>query len=438
MSCTLVFQNKECFACKPLNSLEKTGVTNVHEPVVLNYVSHPNIIKFISISGEKDVFLLEIFTCTAYKFFIEDEEDDHTLQKSILFQVAIGLRYLHKNNIVHLNLNTDTVVVKSIGGRCEAKITELNDSKFMINSNVIPKSNNHVPYRAPEILSNEGVLSPALDIYAYGMLSLNILSNKESSHNQDPNIWLEALKENKDNDFIEERFKHKKMEQLSLVIHFISNCLSYNPKNRPQIGSIIENDIFKKFQSNKTFEAAYKYEPIYNYKGEYNFTKESDNKFRIGLKWITKMYTTFFNKINVVCLFWNLDLLYKYRRWLDDDNRVYQAAMASIRLILKTVGYPFNNNDLLDDLKKIYSTVDIDKIDEMEISILEQLDGNLLCSELYNKCVTVDDLKDLYDHMLDHNTVKNYLNGNHEEFYATLKHGGNRKADCDINLLFSD
>ena len=98
---------------------------------------------------------------------------------SILDEVYLGLRYLHSRNppIIHRDLTPNNIL---LGRSLEAKITDLGVAKVMQTDNKtsmtkIPGTSYFMPL---ETLTKRPVYGPPLDVFCYGGVVLNVITQK--------------------------------------------------------------------------------------------------------------------------------------------------------------------------------------------------------------------------------------------------------------------
>ena len=96
---------------------------------------------------------------------------------SILDEVCLGLRYLHSRNppIIHRDLTPNNIL---LGGHLEAKITDLGVAKVVRSDNqkTMTKLPGTPDFMPPEALSKRPVYGPSLDVFSYGSVVLNVIT----------------------------------------------------------------------------------------------------------------------------------------------------------------------------------------------------------------------------------------------------------------------
>jgi len=156
---------------------------------------------------------------------------------SILDEVCLGLRYLHSRNppIVHRDLTPNNIL---LGGHLEAKITDLGVAKVMqtdskMTMTKLPGTPDFMP---PEALTKRPVYGPPLDVFSYGGVALNVITQQwpnpsdREQFNSDTDRW-EVVSE------VIRRQKYLNMFAggAADLVPLVTSCLSDNPKKRPSV-----------------------------------------------------------------------------------------------------------------------------------------------------------------------------------------------------------
>ncbi|KZV52962.1 lysM domain receptor-like kinase 4 [Dorcoceras hygrometricum] len=172
----------------------------------------------------------------------------------IALDIAAGLNYLHcyaSPSHVHKNLNSSNVLISrdfraKIANFGLARSAEGDGEQFLLTRHIVGTKG----YMAPEYLEN-GLISPKLDVYALGVLMLEILTGSEVSKLYDRYLQLsdvldpvldqenglENLKQ-----LMDPSLQGKYPPELALLIfRLIDNCLKKDPSDRPSTDEILRS-----------------------------------------------------------------------------------------------------------------------------------------------------------------------------------------------------
>ncbi|GAB9469742.1 Tkl protein kinase [Globisporangium polare] len=145
-----------------------------HELRVWHPLHHPHVVRlFGACHLGKRFFVCEYATNgTLYDFLQRDENRERTWKR--LYELALGLQYLHKENIVHNDLKCDNFLVGSDG---KAKISDFGLSCIPNSAEVKidPKLQGAQQWKSPEYLRGDR-LRLASDIYSFGMCILEAVT----------------------------------------------------------------------------------------------------------------------------------------------------------------------------------------------------------------------------------------------------------------------
>ena len=159
---------------------------------------------------------------------------------SILDEVCLGLRYLHSRNppIIHRDLTPNNIL---LGGHLEAKITDLGVAKVVRSDNqkTMTKLPGTPDFMPPEALSKRPVYGPSLDVFSYGSVVLNVITQ----------LWPEPtdpIEFNPDTDRREvvsevvrrQQYLDRMTGGAADLKPLVMSCLNDNPSNRPSVAQV--------------------------------------------------------------------------------------------------------------------------------------------------------------------------------------------------------
>ncbi|RHZ65146.1 hypothetical protein Glove_319g138 [Diversispora epigaea] len=174
-------------------------------------------------------------------------------KSSILLNILMGLKNIHKMGLMHKDFHSGNIVNQSL---ISCYITDFGLCK-PVSENDPEKTFGIIPYMAPETL-NRGEYIQASDIYSFGMVMLEVLTSYPPYYNipHDANLVMKICKGCK---------PEIKCEVPQFFKEIMEKCWNFEPLNRPtaeelesQLGKYSYNDDIKKQikaanKSNKNF-----------------------------------------------------------------------------------------------------------------------------------------------------------------------------------------
>ncbi|XP_072033887.1 uncharacterized protein [Amphiura filiformis] len=149
-----------------------------HELDMLSMLDHPNIVKLIGVVPERVHFMLILELCEggSLRNYLSNHRDDlpFELQRSWAEQAARAIEYLQHKGVIHKDIKSDNYLIAN------GNVLKLTDFGL---ARLGDKTTNHATergtaaYMAPEVFT-EGILSPKLDIFAYGVVLWEIVTKQ--------------------------------------------------------------------------------------------------------------------------------------------------------------------------------------------------------------------------------------------------------------------
>ncbi|XP_065916283.1 uncharacterized protein [Dysidea avara] len=215
----------------------------LNECQIWSTIRHPCIVQFLGVYyPARDQYRLPVMVMEKMQHSLRGLVENYTniplnVKLSILDEVCLGLRYLHSRNppIVHRDLTPNNIL---LGGHLEAKITDLGVAKVMQTDNKmtmtkIPGTPDFMP---PEALAQKPVYGPSLDVFSYGGVALNVITQQWPKPtdklllNSDTDKWEVASEGTRRQTYLD-MFTGGAADLVPLV----TSCLSDNPKKRPSV-----------------------------------------------------------------------------------------------------------------------------------------------------------------------------------------------------------
>ncbi|XVF59557.1 hypothetical protein PTKIN_Ptkin07bG0285700 [Pterospermum kingtungense] len=173
----------------------------------------------------------------------------------IALDVATGLNYLHSFTNpphIHKDLKCSNVLVDGdfrakIANFALARSTEGPEGQFALTRHIVGTKG----YMAPEYLEN-GLVSTKLDVYAFGVLLLEVITGKEAAalygeeYMNLSDILINVVRENDGQEglkhLVDPSMRENYPSELAIVvIKLINSCLNKDPTARPAMDEIVKS-----------------------------------------------------------------------------------------------------------------------------------------------------------------------------------------------------
>ncbi|KAF3959310.1 hypothetical protein CMV_015868 [Castanea mollissima] len=228
---------------------------------LLNKINHSNIIRLSGVCFNAGQWYLvyEYAVNGPLNDWIYNSSNDGKLLRwaqriQIVFDVASGLSYLHSFTSpphVHKDIRSSNILLDSdfrakIANFGLARTAEWQEGQFSLTRHIVGTRG----YMAPEYLEN-GIVSTKLDVYAFGVLMLEIMTGKEvAALYEEENMQLsDVINAVLHEEGGQESLRHSMDSSLQgnypselavLMFKLIDSCLKKDPPGRPAMDEIVQ------------------------------------------------------------------------------------------------------------------------------------------------------------------------------------------------------
>jgi len=211
---------------------------------------HPNIVRFLGIYHPPGVrvpsLVMERLHCSLTTLLEQNPTIPTATKKSIIHDVALGVRYLHSRTppIIHRDLSSNNVLISK---GMEGKIGDLGTARLVDPrmQSQMTKAPGTVDFMPPEALaaSENVTYERELDVFSLGCIMLHMLSHQWPTPSEavvlDPKtglVWHGRSEVERRSKY----FSNIDQSQFGTLIQLIESCLSNLPKNRIPIVRLCE------------------------------------------------------------------------------------------------------------------------------------------------------------------------------------------------------
>ncbi|KAJ7126300.1 kinase-like domain-containing protein [Mycena epipterygia] len=149
------------------------------EALIWRQLSHPNLLPFFGLySLESRLCLVSPWMNNGHILEFLQNASANTDRLSLILDVAMGLEYLHTQQIVHGDLKATNILVTPAGRACIADfgISTIVDTESNDPPGTSPVQHGTLRYQAPEILLGERKTHYGSDVYAFACACYEILT----------------------------------------------------------------------------------------------------------------------------------------------------------------------------------------------------------------------------------------------------------------------
>ncbi|KAI5515054.1 protein kinase protein [Trichomonas vaginalis G3] len=211
--------------------------TYVREITTMAKAEHPFFLKLIGFSVTSPLVIITeyIANCSLFRFRRNETRRQKltpTVRTNIALCLAYGMKYLHSLGIIHRDLKSMNILLDD---NLLPKLCDFGVARFLSSDEPMTRSAGTPNWMAPE-LHNDADYGPEVDVYSYGMILYELLTDEIPWKNLDPISVLRKVGVEKQRPRLPQRTD-------PFLKNLIESCWAEDPKDRPQFKEIY--DLFK-------------------------------------------------------------------------------------------------------------------------------------------------------------------------------------------------
>ena len=228
------------------NKAKETDIELVRNEIdIMKLCYHPYVVHLLDHfeNGEYIFIVMEYIKGGSLTDYMKSNKFNFTERRAaeLIYQLAKGLKYLHKYGIIHRDLKPDNIMLTEASDKGNIKIMDFGLSKILGKKEKSTDGFGTLTFVSPEVLIRKPY-NKEVDIWSLGVILYLMLSGDLPFDDPDDDEQKIA----KSIVYQDVKFPPEKFSKRSkAVIDLIKGCLTKEPKNRIKIDEILKGEWMK-------------------------------------------------------------------------------------------------------------------------------------------------------------------------------------------------
>ncbi|XLT26376.1 hypothetical protein HN873_057668 [Arachis hypogaea] len=245
-------------AIKMLGKAKTNGQEFISEVATIGRIHHANVVRLIGfcVEGSKRALVYEFMPNGSLDKFIFSKVDSVSLTYQEIFEISLGvargIAYLHEGcdmQILHFDIKPHNILldenfIPKVSDFGLAKLNPLDNSIVTLTA-----ARGTIGYMAPELFyQNIGAVSYKADVYSFGMLLMEIASQRRNSN---PNaehssqfyfpFWIYDQLAQKNDEIEMKILMHEETSEVAKKMFITALwCIQLKPSDRPSMNKVVK------------------------------------------------------------------------------------------------------------------------------------------------------------------------------------------------------
>jgi hypothetical protein len=430
----------ELFAFKYINQndiYKIYGVDTLTEIDILSKIHHPNIIQINKILTPVDyqingiALVLPLADKSLYDC-IKDPTMTTSLKIPIIYNIANAISFLHSNNILHLDIKLENVVLQNnhpylIDFGLALTVDDANIGRCLSNEHIT------LDYRPPEIIDGSNVYNSSSDIWSFGILMFYFLSGENIYGTDVGKLGIKQfynliIQKFSDKTIFKRLLMNISPDYRSKCEDLLSKVLQTDPKKRISAQEICDHPLFDKHR--KSINGTIVDPPII-----YTYGPDQRELIKLLIRWAGDIYGDY----PVEILFLAIDLFNRLGSYYknEDENKKIHVVATCLWMAGKITEYYFYQlKPYIEKLSVLVQNMSESLLLKCEMEIISHLSGILYISKFYKMSTNAHDLKTNFDNIIMSRDSTLYARVDINKWTIVLAE--NRKPSANKNITIKN